>query len=249
MGYSILSVRTREETDGRLYPVVADKPELIATEERDGEIQRLSASRMTVRELVGGSCKTIVQIKDTKVDLLVTESRFVIACEKFEKGGGWVGFGGAGLAFALAANGVSKLRAAQRRHGKLLVGQVRYPWLRCVGFTPRAGWGSQEQIRLGVVEMLGGGASRELFLDVSLPKNVDSGEVARVIAQKTARYRLEHVAIEDASEQACYEDLASAGRLASPAPKKFAFYQMPRWYCVSAQSANPVEEHRQVRAA
>ncbi len=128
MGYSMLAIRSAEEEDGRLYPTVGDQQSPVTLEEWDGEIQRLAGSALRVSEIVAGRLKTVVRVKDVKLDLLITDSRFAIACSKYEKGGGWWGVGGGGVLFAVAANGVSKVRAAHRRRGKMLLGHVRYPW-------------------------------------------------------------------------------------------------------------------------
>jgi hypothetical protein len=238
MGYSILAIRTAEDEDGRLYPVVGDDHSPVELESLDGSIQRLSGRAVMVSELVAGGLKTVARFKDIKVDLLITESRVALCCDKYEKGGGWVGFG-AGAFVALAANGVSKARAAHRRRGKMLVGQVRYSWLRCVGYKPKAGWGSSEKLRLGVAVKLNDGATRELLLDVALPKGVDSKAVARAIVTRAARYRLDHTAIDDGDERRKFEELAAAPQLAPPEPRKFAMYQMPRYFFVSRGTAYP----------
>ena len=238
MGYSILAIRTAEEEDGRLYPVVGDDQSPVELEPLDGSIQRLSGRALMVSEIVAGGLKTVARFKDIKVDLLITESRVALCCDKYEKGGGWVGFG-AGAFVAVAANGVSKARAAHRRRGKMLVGQVRYSWLRCVGYKPKAGFSSSEKLRLGVAVKLADGATRDLLLDVALPKGVDSKAVAHAIVTRAARYRLDHTVVEDEGERRQFEELTDASELARPEPKKFAMYQLPRYFFVSAATAYP----------
>jgi hypothetical protein len=237
MGYSILAIRSAAEDDGRLYPVVGDSCTPVRPEQWDGETQRVTASALQVSELVSGGLKTVARFPNIKAEILITDSRVVVASSKYEKGGGWIGFG-AGAFVAVAANGVSKALAAQRRRGKMLVGQARYPWLRCVGAKPKAGWGSSEQLRIGVVVKSENGGTRELLLDATLPKDVDSSAVARGIITRAARYRLEYTAVED-DERARYEELADAQRLSAPAPKSFAMYQLPRYYFVSTECAYP----------
>ena len=240
MGYTILAVRSADEDDGRLYPVIGADRDPVEVDELDGDIQRVTGSGVEVKELVAGGWKTVGQFKGIKAEVLITESRLVVACDKYEKGGGWVGFGAGGLAVALAANGVSKARAARRRRGNMLVGHVRYAWLRCVGFKPKTGWASNEEVRLGVAVKTEDGTTRELFLDVTLPKNVDSSQVARVIVQRAARYRLAHTQIDADEERTQYEELANAPSLSAAAPKKFALYQLPRYFYVSTASALPM---------
>ncbi|MFI4991565.1 MAG: hypothetical protein ACHQHO_11730 [Solirubrobacterales bacterium] len=240
MGFSMLAIRTPDEEDGRLYPLPGEEQGSVRMEQWDGEPLRLTGSAITVQELDSGRWRTLLRARDIKLDLLITDSRFIVSSSKFDKGGGWVGFGG-GAFFALAANGVSKARAAYRRRGKLLVGQVRYPWLRCVGYKPKAGWGSSEQIRLGVVARSGDGERQELFLDVALPRNVDSAAVARAIVARAAAYRLAYTDVHD-EDRARFEELADGPTLPPPEPKKFALYNLPRHYFVSSAVAYPDRE-------
>jgi hypothetical protein len=240
VSYSILTVRTSEHADGRLHPVVSDGRDLVVLEEGDGEVQRLSASAVHVGEAVAGGLRTLTHVSNVKLDLLVSESRVILACQKYEKGGGWVGFG-AGAFVAVAANGASKALAAHRRRGKVLVGQVRYPWLRCVGFKPKLGWASSEQLRLGVSVPMSGGNQCQLLLDATLPKDVAAAKVAHAIVAHAARYRLEHSSVAD-DERQRYEELIDGPPLAPPEAKKFAVYQMPTYFPVAASTAYPETE-------
>ncbi len=67
--------------------------------------------------------------------LVVTDQRIAFLTTQFDKGGGWVGFGFAGLAVATTANAVSRRRATQRSAGKVAIGQARHEWL--TGITLR----------------------------------------------------------------------------------------------------------------
>lgn len=62
----------------------------------------------------------------------VTDRRIVWFKADFDKGGGWVGIGPVGIAVALTANAVSKKRAKERSVGMVLIGQVRFEWIRAV---------------------------------------------------------------------------------------------------------------------
>jgi|ERR1035441_1433426 hypothetical protein len=123
MEFSMLAIRTTEDDDGRLYPVPGEDKGSVRSEQWDGEPLRLGASAVTVQELRAGTWRTLQRLRNVKLDVLITSSRVVVSCSKYDKGGGWIGFGGGGVAFAMAANGVSKARAAHRRHGKLRVGR------------------------------------------------------------------------------------------------------------------------------
>jgi hypothetical protein len=249
MTYNILSVRTADEDDGRLYPVVTDDGYPVQLEEWDGDVQTVVSTGVEIYEFVDGQMRQLLALRDVKADVLISDSRVVVACRKFDKGGGWVGFGGAGAAFALAANGVSKMRAAHRRHGKVLAGQIRFAWLRCVGYKPKTGWANNEEIRLGVTVQMQDGTKRPLYLDLTLPKNVSSSEVARAIVQRAARYRIANTKIDDDTERAEYEKLVNAASLPAPEPKKFALYQLSRFYFVGTGSAYPIRPSAEAPAS
>jgi hypothetical protein len=243
MTYSILAVRTSGYTDGRLFPVAEDGLEPIALESLDGAVDRLTGCALHVSELVAGSLKTAARFKDLEADVLVTDARVAVACDEYSKGRGWVGFGGGECALvAASASGVSKARAVHGRRGLVLVGHVRYPWLRCAGFKPKTGWTSTEEIRLGVAASTRGGEPRALFLDIALPKTIESSDVARVIASRAAQYMLSHELVDDAAERTRteYEALRAPRRLADPAAGTFASYQMPGYVVVNPLSAYPV---------
>ena len=182
---------------GMLLPVPATEKNLILMEDRDGaDVQRLTASAVECR--VGG--KSVVKARKVKIDLFLTDARFALACSKYDKGGGWVG--GAGM--MITANAISKARAAIRSRGKMLVGQVRYPWIQTVGSSPKDGWASEEKLIFH--ETTKGGATT---LTLTLPKNVDSSLLAAEITRRVARYRLAQEQL-DASTREQLERLAQA---------------------------------------
>jgi hypothetical protein len=84
----------------------------------------LSAARCEVRS---AGAESWTMPGDTM--LVVTDRRISFLTTKFDTGGGWAGFGVAGLAFATVANEVSKRRAAARSAGLVAIGQVRHEWL------------------------------------------------------------------------------------------------------------------------
>jgi hypothetical protein len=165
VAFNILTIRTGDSDDGRLFPVLGDEHSPVELEPLDGEVQSLVATAVGVSELIGGKLRQLGQFREIRADVLITDARVVVSCSKYEKGGGWVGFGGVGaVALSAGLNAVSKARSAHRRKGKMLVGHVRYQWLSQVGSAPKSGFGSSERIRLRVVENTSG-TKRDLVLD------------------------------------------------------------------------------------
>jgi hypothetical protein len=236
VSFNIIGIRTHESNDGRLYPLVGDSYTPIEFEEHDGEPVWVTASALSVGEVAGGGIRNVAKMKDTKIDVMISDARLALACSKFDKGSTWWGIGGGGATAALVFTAVSKARAAHRRKGKLLMGQVRYPWLKNVGFTSKRDWKTNETIRLNLIENTSG-TDRELVLDLILPKNVDACEVARAIAQRAARYRLDFTDVPDDRRER-FEALVTCGPIA-PEIGRFAMYRLPTFFKANASTAIP----------
>jgi hypothetical protein len=237
--FRLLAVRTADDHDESMYPVLGDDKNLIAFEELDGQSRdHLVGTSLWVRELVGD--KLIERFADLKikVDVFITDGRVAVACDKYDKGGGWIVLGGGGGALFEegALNAVSHVLAARRRRGKVLVGHVRYPWMIKVGFTSRVDGSRAEVVRVMIKERQRG-ADVAKMLDVKLPSDVDAGEVARRIAQQCGAYHLRHTTMDDAARDKC-TTLTHAERLKGEAGK-FAFYAIPVWYRANPQTAYP----------
>src|SRR5580700_10466326 len=148
MPFNVLTIRSGLNTgDDALYPMLSDASchEVIALDDYDGPNgQRLVATAVQVLQIHDGGLKTLVRLRDVSIDVYITDGRVAVACEKYDKGGGWSGFGGVGLMVAVTANAVSKARAASRSRGKALVGHIRYPWLKSVGASVKTGVGTSE---------------------------------------------------------------------------------------------------------
>lgn len=168
---------------GLLIPVPGIGKNTIVMEERDGShVQRLTASEVVFK--VGAQTK--FKDRKVKIDLFVTDARFALACSSYDKGGGHTFFGGGALFLDVAVNSVSKVRAKMRSRGKMLVGQVRYPWLQRVGSSPKTGFGTSEKLYFET-SVKGGGTTT---LTLCLPNNVSAAQVAAEVARRAARYRL-----------------------------------------------------------
>jgi hypothetical protein len=191
MTFNVLAVIGPDTPPDPLYPVPGDQPNTVETERGDGtNCTTVPATLIAVYGVQPGRNRRLARLLNIKASIHITDQRVAVACSKFDKGGGFTPLGGlASGAIALTANTVSKARASSRRRGKMLVGHVRYPWLLCVGFKEKSGLLSQEVLRLGLVNPAPG-ESNALFVDLVIPKNLDSKEIARSIAQRAAAYQL-----------------------------------------------------------
>ena len=113
---------------GLILPVPGPQANAIVLEARDGQnIQTLTARSAELTH----NGRTVFRVRDVRIDVYITDTRVALACSKYDKGGGWIG-SPTGM---ILLNTVSKTRAALRRRGKMMVGQVRYPWVQRVGST------------------------------------------------------------------------------------------------------------------
>lgn len=190
MVYEFFSVVDGSHDDPSIYPTLSEpqSPYPFDWEPADGQHPFVYVSkRIAVSQYTGAGWTKIRAFRDLRFIVVVTDARLVVYCEKFTKGGGWWGFGAIGLPVALVANAVSHARAAARRRGKLLVGQVRYAWLRQVGIlTDKRG--RTVGLRLAV-DAGSRGEPRVLALDVMSSRD-EPAMVAARIAQLAAHARL-----------------------------------------------------------
>lgn len=207
--------------DGLLLPVPGQESNSIVLEDRDGgHVQRANANDLSV--VLGR--QTIAKVEETRVDIIVTDARVALACSKYHKG-----FGG-----GIITGSASRVLAASRRRGKMLVGQVRYPWLQRVGSKTKFGWTTNERLMLVFHTAEGG-----MAYGLNLPGDTDAAAIAAEIVRRAAAYRL---ACEPGMEpEVCarLEELAGAQRIEPDAsqPDKATWFELPAPWVVGEESA------------
>jgi hypothetical protein len=216
---------------GLLFPVPGIQKNTIIMEDRDGSnVQRLTASEVIFK--VGAATK--FKDRKVKIDLFVTDARFALACSSYDKGGGHTFFGGgAALVFNVGVNSVSKVRAKMRSRGKMLVGQVRYPWLCRVGSSPKTGFGSHEKLYFET-SVKGGGTTT---LTLYLPSNVSAAQVAAEVARRAARFRLTHEDLDGETRETLTPFTTVEPLAPGPNAKDIRWFTLPRARNVDEESA------------
>jgi hypothetical protein len=211
---------------GLVLPVPARERNTIVFEPRDGgNIQTIRANAVLLTR--NGAQST--RVRKVKITVFITDARVAIACSKYDKGSTW--YGNTGLVLIL--NAATKSAAAIRRHGKMLVGQVRYPWIQNIGSTRRQGFNTHERL---VIEAKSDQATT-MRMTLSLPNSVDASLVAAEIARRAARFRL---ASEDdlaADKRVAFEQMTNAQPLPAGAKNIIQFHRMPSFYFVGKGSA------------
>jgi hypothetical protein len=209
---------------GLIFPVPGAQKNTVVFEPRDGDsIQSLPAKSL---EFKAGN-RTMLRVRKVRIDIFITDARFAVACSKYDKGGGWVG----GATAMVVFNTVSKARAKLRSRGKMLAGQVRYPWLRWVASSPKTGYTSEETLILQCADENG----TAMTLTLTLPKNIDASRVAAEIADRAARYRLFSEELDGEARAGIEAHLGSQSRVAAGGEKQV--FEMATPMPVSEHSA------------
>jgi hypothetical protein len=225
VSFDVLAVRTAADGPGDgLYPVPAEQPSdtLVVLQPEDGRSVRcVPATAILVRDVTPSGPVQLCRLSDTTATVYLTDCRIAIGCARYDRGGGWLGSSGP----MLLLNGISTLRARMRSRGKVLVGHVRYSWLRSIGASDKQGWQDSEQVRLELVDHTAG-RERRLLLDITLKKPFEAVSMAQDVAHRAALSWLEADPAMTADTRVALERLVSPSPL-RPAPRRFAFYTLP----------------------
>lgn len=236
--YTILKAVTADHDDAAIFPVLGDDPSGVAAEPLDGEApRRLVATAIAVDQSFPGGLTRLASVGGVRADVVVTDARVALTCGTARPGRRWPARRGTDFLVAAGLQKGSATPGGESGPDGVLVAQVRYAWLRAVGTRPRSGRAGAEALRLRVTDEADH-ATRELFLTLTLPKEVDGFGVAQEIAQRAARYRLTHTPVDSSRTRAVLEELTHAPLL-TPAPTAFAYYQLPTYYPVGAATAYP----------
>jgi hypothetical protein len=241
MGFDILTIRTADDDDPTMYPVLGDRDNgPIAFEALDGEdVRHVTAKALRVSLVSSEGMRKVAAIGDVNADVYVTDSRVAVGCIKWDKGGGWIGTSLTGVVLLDTATHV---RAAIRRHNQCLVGHVRYPWLQSVGYSPKRGWRDAEQLRLVITEA-DGDQMRQLLFDLTLSSDANSQAVASAVLSRAAKYRLAHDPELTHHERGRFQALLSPQAIRAE-PKKFAVWSMPTYFYTKPATAFGKEDVR-----
>jgi hypothetical protein len=141
--FRVLTIRSAGTTaQPALYPLLSQSSrEVIAWEEQDGQEDGLTqryfrARGVTVSRIIDGAERPILRLRRLRFDVWVTAGRLVLACDRYRTSNAWqvagpgAGFGALGLPSA----------RADRRQGSMMVGHIRYPWIRSISPLPRRRW-------------------------------------------------------------------------------------------------------------
>jgi hypothetical protein len=233
--------------DGTLCPVPSGNPSGLPfeLEEGDGGLDRVRSvpvKNVGEYEMLPGGARPLVTLTGIDGRAYITDARLVVVVRNYDKGKVYVGHSGVGALVAMTASGISAARAAQRRKGKILIGQVRWQWALVLGAQPKKPMNlvKRRGVLRAIVQAKEGAAIRSYRLDMGVPGTVPAQEAARDLVQRAASWRLAHFpGPEDDLER--LRELASAPVLPPPARGRMAIYAMPGRYYVSRDTAYPAQ--------
>lgn len=229
MQFDVLAVRRLDEQDhDYLYPVTFQDG-VIALDPRDGSrVMPFMAKEFTVQEMSPKGWRTVHSKGDIRLACFCSDSRLGMSCLKYDRGGGWVSLD---LGVMMALNVASKAIAKARSSGKVLVGHVRFEWLRSVGWAPKRGLLTNEELVLQLVDGTGTNRTRDVRIVLALAGGSLAGCVAHDVAQRAARYRLASSESMEAGVRQRMEALAGVDPN-GPQPGSYATYAFPSWFPV-----------------
>ncbi len=117
-------------------PRSPERGEVIAREPDDRvglEERYCRASRVTVSRIVDGQERPLLSLRRLKFLVFITDGRLALACRRYPAA---TMLTVAGPGSGLAARGATAGRV-NRQPGSMMVGHMRYPWIRSVSAVPR----------------------------------------------------------------------------------------------------------------
>lgn len=235
--FTVLAVVDSSHDDGSLYPIKADDNDsLIRLEPLDGlDCERIAVSRLVVHQTIEGKFKEIIRLGDIKAEMVISDARVAVACLNYNRAGGV----GLGLLAAAAINTARKAQTAHSQDPKVLVGQVRYPWIWTMGCHARSGFGlGHGEIHVG---LNAGSKSAPLPTFLTVAVKGDSAErVAREITRRAVSYRLTHGDVRD-DVRTKLEALLQEDPLIrdSALRKKHVAFKFPTYFFANSSTAYP----------
>lgn len=238
-GFNVLAIRSYEDSPGDtyLYPGLGEQDgQAFAAEPADGDnIKMLPISEVSVLEL--GRGKVLVKTP-IGAAVYVTDCRVVLLSEVQKVGimgavvspllPPVVGFAGTLVSIATTARAAQVARDHRRgvrREGKVMVGHIRYEWIRRIVVSPSPIKGRWHLGPIVALEYTDGETTKSLRL-VHLRRGVEPVVLAQDIVRRAAAFRLRHNLGLAPDQRAILEQLIYADILRPP-PEEWAWYNLP----------------------
>ena len=207
----VAPIAAQEDTEG-LFPLLSSNYD-VTREPLDGTLATsLDVFQASVTRMVDGTFKQQVNLSDLKLDVSFTESRLILYCRKWSKGGFIGSTDPIGLIVAATTAAVSATRAANRRKGTALAGHLHWDAVRAIGWRPRTMWDTNA-ISIAYLDRTGGEEQRCRIL-LEFKRGVDAQAVARQILDRVIAYRFSSDEEFTADELEKWEIIRTSGPIA-----------------------------------
>lgn len=144
---------------------------------------------------------------EMQTSFYVTDSRVAFLCEHFDNGNSYTGQG------ALIAEAISRAKAHKRTKGKVFLGQIRYEWLRTIGYKRKVSYGTKDIVSLRYIDT----DKNSFALDFFFKKGTDTEFIANDILRRACIYRLAMTDNEEKEKQegsvAFFEKYSTGGKI------------------------------------
>jgi hypothetical protein len=186
MVFTIAQVRSPDDPEDELFPLPGPTPNSVVPLLGEGAFSSFKVEGIWTESKTNGETTELGQTGEVKAELLVSDQRVAIACTHFQNGGGWHGYGTAGAAFAVIANGTGNAVAHNQTRGTSLVGHVRHEWIVGVIARDRKGWGSNNYVEILLWDPPLPGSRSLSKLHVQLDRKTLASPAAQLIASRAA---------------------------------------------------------------
>lgn len=227
----LVTIREFGDTDSPWrYPNLDSDSGHLVPEDGDGTPFTVYAKNLRLERMADGKFRPEIKSIPSPATVAVTESRTVVTCHNYDKGGGWVGLGAGGLAIAAASNVVSKARAKKRSAGRAFALQIRHPWLKSVGSSAPQFWLDDNEVAL-VTKSHADDGGHLWRLVLILDKKVPAADLARDVASRAAAHALRFRDQYEEADIPKLNDLQTTPSLPD-VRGQFAMHQLPRFFFV-----------------
>jgi hypothetical protein len=244
VAYNILAVLSADEPgSGVMYPMPSESRTLMWEDQDGKKISTFPIKGLSVLKLSNNVLQPVLGSNDLSAEGFVSLARVVVRSSHFDQvkwtADNSLGALNWGPGLEVLDLTLTKALRSVKNRNRLMVGHVRFRWLRSVGFQMDPGKRSVKALRLQLVT--GTRAEpRHLILQLILPNEAEASpqSIARVIARRAAAFRLTHGTQLGPEERSKLQELANVDLL-EPKVGHFVHYQLPTFHLAKPETAFP----------
>ncbi len=189
MGYSAIKIPEIGQNVDPFVDAATDSAGNLIEEPYDhGLRHKVTATRLQILRRAAGASEfeMLLFVPEIELEVYITDSRVAYRCLKYDKGDRkWSG----GLT-ALALNAYERAKADRRSAGTVLLGHIRYEWLREIQYSDyhKQKWYESNDFRIRLIYKDADQAT--WVVETCFGNEIDTAFLANEILHRAARYRL-----------------------------------------------------------